>query len=490
LQTELSRKGKLAARELARRKAVKDKPVDLLEGSFPEQIAFIRDLKRRKILLCSRRAGKSYGVGLLICLCGLLNPGCTMTYITLTYSMGQRIMSKDIVERINSKFKLGLRITTSAGMQVHFPNGSICYVIGTDSDEKQRDKILGQRQHLVILDEAQSFTINTQDLIERVIAPQCHEVHGTIVMAGTPCDEAFGYYYELTKEYKTTKGWSYHSWLQTSNPYVAEAIAEEIAEILSDQPDFKETNTYKQQYMGLWSTDAKALIYRLNDRCYLNELPAGQYHYVLGVDLGWIDCSAFVLGAFNQNQDKDHNVYILHAQKSSSLDLTNVSQIIKGYQRHYPVHKIIIDGAARQSCEELRQRLGIPLSFAEKLGKNDHINLFNMSLDMGRIRILPEAQPLIDEMEKLTWIYNERFRKRIENPSAPNHCCDAALYMFMSIHNWESEETPMLPKSEVTVDMILAKEKKLIAQQMDRDPDLQYQSDDPIDQLAREFGFE
>ena len=173
-------------------------------------------------------------------------------------------------------------------------------------------------------------------------------------------------------------GWSGHRWTTYDNPYMAEQWAGEIAELKAARPLVVETPWFRQMYLGEWVIDSDKLVYRFNsDRNTFVELPtfhAGEWHYVLGVDLGYNDPTAFALCAYH---DYDKTLYVLEAEKHPRLDVTSVAERIRGYQARYELDSIIIDGANKQAVEEMRRRHELPLRAADKTGKSDFIEIMN-----------------------------------------------------------------------------------------------------------------
>ena len=143
----------LALRELLRRRKERANLPSLLDGKFPAQESFISDPKRLKAALCTRRAGKSYGCALYLIKEALENPGTNHLYIALTRESAKKIAWKDCLKVINRKYKLGIRFN-EAYLVAHLPNGSQISLMGVDVSEKEKEKLLGQKFKLVIIDES------------------------------------------------------------------------------------------------------------------------------------------------------------------------------------------------------------------------------------------------------------------------------------------------------------------------------------------------
>ena len=59
-------------------------------------------------------------------------------------------------------------------------------LVGADSNEDERQKLLGQKFVLVVIDEAQAFGIDLRQLVYGVLKPAVADYRGTIILTGTP----------------------------------------------------------------------------------------------------------------------------------------------------------------------------------------------------------------------------------------------------------------------------------------------------------------
>lgn len=371
-----------------------------------------------------------------------------MAYINKTIITAQRTMIKDIIEPMNQFYDLKLEIIQG---EVRFTNGSLIYLVGVDSSEKEKNKLLGQKYRLVTVDEPQDYSIDLEDLTERVIKPALTDLSGTLAMAGTPSDNTKTYFYELTKEYQSRLGWSFHRWSaleNTSIPFgsknrICDLVAEDIDQLIKDNPDVVNTASFKQMWEGQWVVDDKALVYHYHDYNFINELPPQEYTFLLAVDLGWNDANAFIVGAYSK---KDKNLYIIEGRKQAQLDFTAVAQVIQEYRKRYSFQRIIIDGANKQGVEEMRRRHNLPLTIAEKSDKVSYIALFNGDLDSGNIKILTNiGNKLKEEWSSLIWDKKSDIAR--EDSRGENHLSDATLYLWRAARNYQSV-LPAATKSE------------------------------------------
>lgn len=440
-----SKETRLILEEIVRRES--GFSFDFTQHSFPAQLNFIQDPAKLKAAFCTRRAAKSYSAGLYLIKEALSTPGVSCLYVGLTRESAKRILWKDVLKALNRKFKLGITFNESA-LTATLTNGSIIYLVGADSNEEEKQKLLGQKYKIVIIDEAQSYTIDLRELVYSILKPAVADYRGTICLIGTPGNLTKGLFYDITNGKEP--GWALHKWNTFDNPFMAKQWQEEIDDLVKAHPLIVETPWFKQNYLGQWVVDLDKLVYKFNQskNLYAN-LPAllkGTYRYVLGVDLGFDDDSAFTVVCYSDN---DPNLYILECFKKSKMDITDVANKIKEYQNLYDFDKIIVDGANKQAVQEIRNRHSIPLRAADKQGKADFIEIMNSELIQGNIKVHEKAASiLIDEWLGLIWLTkgDQIVFPKTEHPNCSNHVSDSTLYAWRYCYQYLWEKIVEKPK--------------------------------------------
>ena len=414
-----------------------------IDHSFTTQCDFIEDPSNLKLALCTRRAGKSYGAGVYLFKVARKIPGCAVLYLALTRESARGIMWNEVLKTIDREHGLGCTFKINA-LTCELSNGSTIYLLGADSSDEEKAKLLGRKFALVIVDEAASFTTDLTDLVYKTLKPAVADYRGTIAMIGTPSNFKSGLFYELTQGQDPstpgrwkTRGWSGHRWSAFNNPHMAAKWQQEIDELLRDNPRAEETPWFKQMYYGTWVIDDDIKVYKyLPGRNDYDELPdyadqRGMWHRALGVDLGYNDESSFVSVAYH---DCDPTLYVEDVEKESKLDLTDVAQRVKSLSNVYNYDTVIVDGANKQGVMEMRKRHSLALTTADKRAKTDFIDLMNADFVRGSIRLSPRAEALRAEYSELVWderaLKRAKDKKRVEHPACKNHAADAALYVW------------------------------------------------------------
>jgi len=407
----------------------------LVDSLFEKQKDFVLDPSRYKSSLCTRRSGKSYGAGAYLFLEALSQPNVSVLYVTLTRLTAKNIMFKDVLKVINRKHGLNATFNESL-LTVTLPNGSVIYLFGIDSSPDEAEKILGQKFKLVIVDEAGSISYDLRDIVQRIINPTLIDYQGTLCLLGTPTDLVTGLFYDVTNGIE--KGYVSHKWSALDNPHIAQEFQIEIDTLIANNPDVIHTAWFKQMYKGEWCINLEKLVYKFNpDKNYYDTLPDNDYIYILGIDLGWEDDSAFTVGAYSTT---DKHLYILHSYKRPKMLLSDVEAYIQELRVKYSISKFVIDNADKQSVEEMKHRTGIPLIPADKKDKMNFIEIMNNDLANGKIKVCrTTTQSLVDEWSKL--IKDDDGK---EHKLCANHCADSALYMFRYSFHYLSQ--PIIPK--------------------------------------------
>lgn len=420
---------------------ITNKP-NVLAHTFEQQAKFIKDPARLKALFCTRRAAKSYTAGAYMVQECLNTPGINALFLGLTHASAKGIIWKDILKTLNQKLDLEISFNETT-LTATFPNGSVIYVTGVDVTEDEMNKLLGKKYRLVCIDEASMYTIDMNKLVYGILKPATADQRGTICLMGTASNFTRGLFYDITTGKEP--GWSLHSWTAYDNPHISVQWKEEIAEIDKLRPLFRETPLFRQWYLNEWVIDTDKLVYKYNEaRNAFRSLPTNVspdgWTYILGVDLGYEDDTAFVLCAFHDN---DKTLYVLKTYNRKHMDVTETANKIKEFRddKDCPVAKVIIDGSNKQAVEEMQRRHGVALTPADKIGKSDFIEIMNGELIQAKIKIKDTLTSLTQEMMGLVWATDgDKIKQpRKEHPNLPNHLCDALLYAWRFCYSYMAE---------------------------------------------------
>ncbi len=424
---KLTRRQRHALEELARRQQAQSK-INFEEDLFKEQLAFVTDPSDRKVAVCSRRAGKTHSLVFYMIMEANKRPFVQIPYITLTRAQAKRNIWLTIQE-LNKKYELGGKFNGNE-LTVTFPNGSVIFLCGAN-DETEIQRLRGGKYPLAVIDEAQSFRPFIRTLIRDILEPAVADYRGTIVMTGTPGPACAGFYYEVsTRQVPEAEQWSLHHWTVVANPYHPYTMAD-INEVRKRNNWLEDNPTFLREWKGQWVHDDSKLVYRISDINLSYSLPSlDRLTFVLGIDLGYKDSTAFVVLGYDEGTGRCH---VIESRTEEKLIPSAVAARVDRYQQRFTFAKIVADagGFGKGYVEEMRQRYSIMVEPAQKTQKYAYIEMMNGDLQSGVIQIMrPRNQQLIDEMGNLLWMEDEegnpdhtRIDERFDD-----HLCDAMLY--------------------------------------------------------------
>jgi hypothetical protein len=225
-------------------------------------------------------------------------------------------------------------------------------------------------------------------------------------------------------------GYSLHQWTILDNPHIPHA-RKWLEERLVKRNWTWDHPVFQREWLGRWVRSLESIIYRF--RADKNAILGAWVptHYVIGVDLGYDDATAFVVWGFTLKSPK---VRAVDCFKRVGMLPHQVAENLKSYIDKYEPVKVVADtgGLGKAIVEEMKQRYALQIEPAEKQKKNDFIELMNSDFEMGNIEIDPSLKDYISELMTLQW--DERRRK--EDTRYENHCCDGGLYGWREAKHW------------------------------------------------------
>lgn len=477
-------------KDQAKRKV--DKAALILEGATPKQRELILDESIYIGTVCPRRSGKTFGVTSKALHLGEAFPGSRVLIISQTLKSTVENYWSGAPGGLwaqNARYELDLKFNTTAHTWVH-PNGSRGLLAGAETKvDIERLRGAAAEADLVIIDECKSFApLLLEDLIENVVEPGLMTRNGQLIMIGTPGSIPLGPFYaatcllsrvpaasesEPTRTRPTCIPWDE---IVAPGPAYAHLEAAEFQDLFSLHTWTIQDNTaapgqwlralstkrrrgwddnhpiWRREYLGEWVSDASDLVYsfaraRSEGKCTwtpsidngilgLSE-KEGPWHLLMGLDLGFVDDSALVLVAYSETLQQLRHVY---DYKSPGMDAQTFAEEVLGTIDTYGQPEMVVadvgGGGSKMIIEMLNQRYGLAIQPANKREKQDHIEIMNGDFLADRIKIIAGSD-LDHELCGLQWdlssdskVILSRTGRLREDPSCPNHLCDALLYIW------------------------------------------------------------
>ena len=415
-----------------KKKQKKSYILNLSRSLFKEQVDFIKDPSRRKAAICSRRSGKSYAAGRYLIQEALDCDNTVCVYIARTREAAKRILWTSL-KQANQRYRLGIRFNNS-DLIATFSNGSQIMFTGAN-DASDVDKLRGAAFSLAVLDEAAFFNIDLKELVNEVLSPALLDRDGSLVMISTPNSACAGFFYDITE--KGMYNFSVHRWTIKENPYMRHAVLrvqEDIDNGILNPAD----PAFKREYLGLWVRDDQDIVYAYSEDNLLKEMPeSNDWEFVLGIDLGYHDATAFVVAAWSPDYPY---LFFIDEHKEEKMLVSDVEQMIHKFMKTYNFSSIVMDtggGSSRMVLETFRQRSSLPVKPAQKSGdKVGLMKMLNSDLQNQKIKVV-KGMGLLKEWDSLQ--YNKS--GTAEDRRYENHLSDAALYAWMESRHF-LHETP------------------------------------------------
>ena len=409
-------------------------------GDHTKQYDFIASPNKRVVASCSRRAGKSTGESARLVSKAMENAGSDVYYVCSTRDDAEAIMWDVLLELCDKVFGPTGYIKNITKLQIKLPNRSRIKVTGCP-DVASIKKFLGRAYSHVTIDECQDFQPELlKRLINKAIIPALIDYQGSIAMIGTPPMIHAGPFYEAFHNSGKFKGWEKHGWTMADNPWLERKAKKTAQEILQDELDRRELDEpdaeMKREFLGLWVQGNDELVYRYSpDKNTYDVLPdRNDWTFVLGIDLGYRDETAFTIVAYCKHLAE---LYLIDDFAKPGMDITDIANEIKTLAATYDIATVVIDSATGGAnwVEEVNRRYGVYAVTADKTDKEGFIKTFNDCLRKGVIKVKPDAH-VIKEWMKLGWRTSINTGKRKEDPNLPNHLCDAFLYAWRHCYQY------------------------------------------------------
>jgi hypothetical protein len=396
---------------------------------FGPQLAFVQDPSNFATGLCSRRAGKTVGMGAWLEDGPIKGCGPSL-YLTLTRkSASARQMWHTLLD-LNRKHRLGYDPNETELTLKR--NGQACvFLVGLDN-KSEIEKVRGTGWGRVVIDEAQSLPAFIEDLVENVLMPSLMDHNGQIRMIGTPAPVPVGYFHDAT----TNGEWSTHSWTVWENPHIPDENKRAmLAKVLKTRGITEDHPSIQREWYGRWALDADALVIKYDSaKNVWRELPR-LTKYVIGVDLGFGDADAIAVIGFDE---RDPAAYLVEEHVIAKQTVTPLAVMLRGLVEKYQPQAMVMDtgGLGKKIAEEMRQRSGLPVKPAEKQDKYTHIELLNDSLRSARF-LVPAGSRFGSDAMLLEWDQDASTPDRMRvSDRFHSDIIDAVLYAFREAQHW------------------------------------------------------
>ena len=303
--------------EINKRKMLKERPVFCFEDfCFDKQRDFFRGEGqglRFHTSVCSRRAGKTVGIGSDMLDLIKKHPGINILYITVTQQQARAIIWGDLLNIID-EYELDCKVDQQRMTITYFHGSkgsknktkrSTIYIAGA-KDRSEIEKFRGWKLFRCYIDECQSFRSYIKELIDDIIIPALRDLRGHLYLTGTPGPVKAGVFYE----YSTSSNWDNHHWTAFENPHMHNPPEKDLNVTLEEERIVRGIDendpSYIRETYGKWVEDLDQLVFKFsaNKNIYETLPKEGDWTYIMGVDIGYEDSDAIVILGYNSHVKK------------------------------------------------------------------------------------------------------------------------------------------------------------------------------------------
>jgi hypothetical protein len=409
----------------------------------------------RVALLSGRRWGKSEGILRYACALCCSKGGVNVLYVGLNKDSAKEI-AWPLLRKLEARYRWPDVVFDERRLVITFANGSRIRIVGADHPRFAR-LLRGQEYDLCIVDEAQDFVyVDLAYLCDQVLGPTLEDRDGRLFMCGTPGMFEAGYFYEVVWKglgalgQRVARSVEHPDWIVVhgepwENPHNSGKRQRRLEALRRKNPRIEDEPWVQREFFGRWTPDNRALMVSIpSELCYLREWePADDEEFLLCIDWGWHDPSAYVLAAWNPHRHND--LVYLEGWSREQMMLADHRREITRYLEHPLLRRnsgtlrdltVMADpgGSAKTIVEELKRTYGLPIQNADKEGKALVYEQLNMDASLGHIKFFnihnprrPEDNGVAQQWRTLGWRIDPITRAREEGE--PRHISDCAVYI-------------------------------------------------------------
>lgn len=200
--------------------------------------------------------------------------------------------------------------------------------------------------------------------------------------------------------------------------------------------------SYRRETFGEWIEDQDSLVFKYNEGVnHYEEIPEGDYTYIMGVDVGYDDADAIAILGYSA---KHNQVYLVEEYLMAKKTISQLADMIIELDIKYNCVKKVIDsgGLGKKIQEEIMQRYGITLEAAEKQRKIEFIELMNADLRKGVVKAKKDSA-FAEDCRLIQWDRDKSSPdKRVISSIYHSDIADAVLYGYREARHYLYKPTP------------------------------------------------
>lgn len=374
------------------------------------QLRFTASEARRLLLKCSRRAGKTFGIGNRYAKRSVDKPNGNRAYIALTKDQAREIIWEPVWKPLCERWGLcSSRAHNETRMVTTFPNGSRVRFTGSD-DLRHIATELGAALDEVWIDESQDQPEASLVQLVRKILPPALGANGVLGLAGVFPEVEAGYFHELF----ASGAWENHNWSMFENPHY-ENPQQVVDDFLRDNPGYTiDSPLVQRDYYGRAVYDSTATAYGYDytrnryeptapDWLKDVSVPSGVVMaavpfegidiFSVGIDPGTRDRVSLQVHGWGQGSPFIQHVFDWTSTRNAKLTWTQIADVARHVQQHHPTGLWHYDaGSSKNELDVFTRTHGIPvIQAAKKADMPGQVRLVRDLLAGGRYKVMAHS---------------------------------------------------------------------------------------------------
>lgn len=396
----------------------------------PWQRRLLRSRSKKIIVNVARQQGKSTTAAAKAVHKALFSPKSLILIVAPAVPQAGELRRK-IDEHLRN-LNLEVKAVADNKRELEFANGSRIIIVAADEDT-----VRSYTAHMIIEDESAMVP----DVVYEAMEPMLLVTGGQHILLGTPKGMKKHHFADIWHDQAEGSPWDRYRVDAWQNP----RVPREVLQGLKDEKErLGRLWWFQQEYECSFVAAAQGLVYpfeRAKNTCPPIKQDPRWWQYVLGIDYGFSDSTAFVVLGW---QKDDPHVYVVESIEKRGLLAPEAAEIALALTKKYPFARMVGDmgGFGKGYVEEARRRFKLPIVAAEKNNKRGYIELMASDLKAGLLKVMPGNDGLIDEWQKLPW--DEE--REMPADGHKDHLADAALYAWRATCHFLEEVRKAKPE--------------------------------------------
>ena len=397
----------------------------------PWQQRLLRSQRRKIIVNVARQQGKSTTAAAKALHRAVLFAKSVILIVAPAVTQASELRRK-VDEHLRNLQGIQAKVDANNKRELEFSNGSRIIILAADEDT-----VRSYTADMIIEDESAMVP----DTVYEAMEPMLLVTDGQHILLGTPKGLRKHHFPDIWHD--ADSQWDRYEVTAWTNARIANNQGK-LEALKAEKDRLGRLWWFQQEYECSFVAAAQGLVYpydRKKNACRAIERDARAWQYVLGIDYGYSDSTAFVVLGWQQD---DPNLYVVETIEKRGLLAPEAAVIAHELSKKYPFARMVGDmgGFGKGYVEYARQRFHLPIIAAEKQNKRGFIELMVSDLKAGLLKVFPGNEGLIDEWSKLPWDESR------DNPmdGHKDHLSDACLYAWRACCHFLEEVRKNPPK--------------------------------------------